>query len=259
MFSKASLKNRIGRPLLSIGINPLATASLRYFPKYLRDRAKFEKAGGRILCSVPILADFNVEAGTAKGHYFHQDLLVASFIADVEPERHIDVGSRVDGFVAHVASFREIEVLDVRALESTGHRNIKFLQADLMIDDVNRHAIADSVSCLHAIEHFGLGRYGDSIDPAGHLIGYKNILKMVKPGGALYISFPIGDAPGVYFNAHRVFHPKEILTWPGSEVLELMRFDFVDDSGNFHPNFPLHEKLPSANYGCGIYSFLKTS
>jgi hypothetical protein len=26
----------------------------------------------------------------------------------------------------------------------------------------------DSLSCLHALEHFGLGRYGDPIDPRGH-------------------------------------------------------------------------------------------
>ena len=32
------------------------------------------------------------------------------------PEKHVDVGSRVDGFVAHVASFREIEVFDVRPI-----------------------------------------------------------------------------------------------------------------------------------------------
>jgi len=30
----------------------------------------------------------------------------------------VDIGSRVDGFVAHVASFREIEVFDVRPISA---------------------------------------------------------------------------------------------------------------------------------------------
>jgi SAM-dependent methyltransferase len=233
--------------------------SIRYLPKYLADRRRFRKAGGEILCSVPILAEFRVEAGTASGHYFHQDLLVASLIAKANPMRHIDVGSRIDGFVAHVACFREIEVLDVRSLEPTGHDHIRFVQADLMKDDMSLCEAADSVSCLHAIEHFGLGRYGDSIDPNGHMVGFRNIVNIPKPGGTLYISFPIGDAPGVHFNAHRVFHPREILTWPGSDRLELIRFDFVDDGGKLQTDFPLLQALPSANYGCGIYTFRKRS
>jgi hypothetical protein len=258
-FSREFLKNRIGRPLLTVGINPVAMISIRYLPKYLADRRRFRKAGGEILCSVPILAEFRVEAGTASGHYFHQDLLVASLIAKANPMRHIDVGSRIDGFVAHVACFREIEVLDVRSLEPTGHDHIRFVQADLMKDDMSLCEAADSVSCLHAIEHFGLGRYGDSIDPNGHMVGFRNIVNIPKPGGTLYISFPIGDAPGVHFNAHRVFHPREILTWPGSDRLELIRFDFVDDGGKLQTDFPLLQALPSANYGCGIYTFRKRS
>jgi len=57
------------------------------------------------------------QSGTASGHYFHQDLLVASRIFINNPEKHVDIGSRIDGFVAHVASFREIEVFDIRSLE----------------------------------------------------------------------------------------------------------------------------------------------
>ena len=39
-------------------------------------------------------------------------------------KRHVDIGSRLDGFVAHVASFREIEVLDIRPLKVNKHKNI---------------------------------------------------------------------------------------------------------------------------------------
>jgi hypothetical protein len=241
----------------AIGLDLGRITAYRHLPKYLADRRKFKQAGGHIARHFPILSEFAEQAGTASGHYFHQDLLVASFIHKANPNRHIDIGSRIDGFVAHVASFREIEVMDVRELKPTAHENIKFIQANLMIDDASFHEIADSISCLHAIEHFGLGRYGDPVDPNGYLKGFANIAKMPKVGGTLYISFPIGTATSVYFNAHRVFNPHDILTWPGHENLKLVRFDYVDDSGMLHKDFSLMGSIPNLNYGCGIYTFLR--
>lgn len=222
--------------------------------KYLSDMRKFIEKGGEVTHIFPILNEYKEQAGTATGHYFHQDLLVASLIHDANPVRHIDVGSRIDGFVAHVAAFRTIEVLDVRPLLSCGHKQIKFMQADLMSLDSQQHEITDSLSCLHALEHFGLGRYGDSVDPEGHTKGYANLHKMLKPGGILYVSFPIGKS-SVYFNAHRVFEPHEILKWSNG-LFHLERFDFVDDRGDLHQNQSV-ENVPSVVYGCGIYSMKK--
>ncbi len=229
---------------------------LRYLPKYLADKAAFKKAGGIIAKTYPIYEDFKEQAGTATGHYFHQDLLVATFINKAKPTRHIDVGSRMDGFVAHVASYREIEVLDVRPLKDTGHPQIKFMQANLMELPNALIGACDSLSCLHALEHFGLGRYGDPIDPRGHLKGFDNFHRMLKTGGTLYVSFPIGKSE-VHFNAHRVFDPSEILDW-SKERFELVRFDYVDDRGDLHCNASLAPP-PQVHYGCGIYTLRKIS
>lgn len=227
---------------------------LRYLPKFLADKAAFRRAGGVIAKNYPIYDDFKGQAGTASGHYFHQDLLVATFISKANPARHIDVGSRMDGFIAHVASFREIEVLDVRPLKSPGHDQIKFMQANLMELDDSMVGICDSLSCLHALEHFGLGRYGDPIDPIGHIKGFTNFHRMLRNGGTLYISFPIGKSE-VHFNAHRVFGPTEILEW-SKGLFELTRFDYVDDAGDLHclADFA---SLPALKYGCGIYTLRK--
>lgn len=94
--------------------------------------------------------------------------MVARAIHTAKPVKHVDIGSRVDGFVAHVASFREIEVFDVRPI-STAVPGVLFRQADLMDSpslpaDTEGGGYCDSLSCLHAIEHFGLGRYGDTVD-----------------------------------------------------------------------------------------------
>lgn len=121
-----------------------------------------------------------------------------------------------------------------------------------------RPNISDSISCLHAIEHFGLGRYGDPIDPSGHKKGFNNILRMLKPNGTLYISFPIGKTNAVHFNAHRVFHQKDIFTWSDQDNKpDLIRFDYVDDEGSLHQDVDLKSENLDVAYGCGIYTFRK--
>lgn len=233
--------------------------SLGLWPRYFREKASFKSKGGKVTHSFPILSEYNDDAGTAVGHYFHQDLLVAGFINEARPKRHIDIGSRIDGFVAHVAAFRPIEIVDIRELPPTNHPNIEFRKADFMAKDASGLGLSDSISCLHAIEHFGLGRYSDPIDPSGHLEAFENLVRILAPGGRMYISFPIGRSNEVHFNAHRVFDPLDIFTWPGtSDFLQLERFDFVDDEGSLHRDYPLlKESPPQAVYGCGIYTFSK--
>lgn len=230
---------------------------LRGLPRYVRDLIKWKKMGGetpKVL--YPILGNWAESSGSGTGHYFHQDLLVASYIYEAKPMRHIDIGSRIDGFVAHVAVFREIEVIDIRRMGVSPYR-IRFLQVDLMKSNSSLFECCDSLSCLHAIEHFGLGRYGDPVDPNGHLKGFANLITMLKPGGKMYISFPIGQ-PKIEFNAHRVFCPSDILSWPGSERLDLINLDFVDDLGEVHMRSTVDQAMrANLKYGCGIYTFNK--
>jgi SAM-dependent methyltransferase len=163
---------------------------------------------------VPSLHDRDQEGGSTKGEYFLQDLFVARKIFSANPDKHLDVGSRIDGFVAHVASFRELEVVDVRPISSE-IPGIEFVEADL--SDANSMSAfhlsdgyCDSVSCLHALEHFGLGRYGDPLDASGFKKGLKNLAKLLKPAGVLYLSTPVGKER-VEFNANWVFHPDTII------------------------------------------------
>lgn len=207
----------------------------------------------------PILTDKNDFAGSLSGHYFHQDLFVAQRIFQNNPERHIDIGSRIDGFVTHVATFRKIEVFDIRKQKSSVE-NIIFQCVDFMKDIPTEYiSCTDSVSSLHAIEHFGLGRYGDSVDINGHLKGLDNINKILKKGGIFYLSVPIG-AQRIDFNAHRVFSLEYILGILKSDY-ELNNFAYVDDLGNIHKDITLKdEEIKSSlncKFGCGIFELIK--
>jgi len=250
------LKRKIVRNLELIGINIKNILALKNYFRFRKDRKEWLRQGGKITKNFVILQDYYDNAGQNKGHYFHQDLLVAKMIYNSKPKRHVDIGSRLDGFVAHVASFREIEVIDIRPLEKSIHQNIKFLQADMM--NPQKVLKTDSLSCLHAIEHFGLGRYNDPIDINGHIKGIGNLVSMLDKNGILYISFPIGKTDEVYFNAERVFHPKSIFKNHSiKSQMELIRFDYVDDLGDLHLNTSIESTLGKLSYGCGIYTLKK--
>jgi len=244
--------------LANICTDPHRIFSLRHYLKYQNHYREFKRLGGIINHRFAILTDYDDQAGITGGAYFHQDLLVAQFIYKNNPLRHIDIGSRIDGFVAHVATFRKIEVMDVRELKYIGNCNISFIQADLMNEDCAINNITDSISCLHAIEHFGLGRYGDPVDPKGHIKGFNNIIRMLETNGTLFISFPIGNENEVYFNAHRIFHPKDIFSWlENKNSIKLERFDYVDDVGILHQNIDIDNIKLNFKNSCGIYTFKK--
>ncbi len=206
----------------------------------------------------PCYDDQNSNAGTAAGHYFHQDLIVARDIFNKSPLRHIDVGSSVNGFVSHVATFREIDVIDIRPLGS--HVNgINFVQKDVMEPVGEFRHCTDSLSCLHALEHFGLGRYGDPVDFDGWMIGLNNLMDMVKPGGTFYLSVPTGIKSRIEFNAHRVFS-LPFLRAQLQGLFEIERLAFVLDDGSLVENVDLDqsefEDSFHAAYGCSVW-FLK--
>lgn len=207
----------------------------------------------------PILNEHSSEAGVMKGNYFHQDLLVARKVFENNPVRHIDIGSRIDGFVAHVASFRAIEIFDIRPQVSSV-KNITFSQADLTKLDDKLRECCDSISSLHAIEHFGLGRYGDPIDVNGHLKAIENIHAMLKPNGTFYFSVPIGPQR-IEFNEQRVFSVAYLLRIL-SDKFKVVNFNYVDDDGDLSENAPLTDENIASNfnchwYGCGIFELKK--
>jgi hypothetical protein len=182
--------------------------------RYLRSYRAFRKLndGNAMKISI-VLGDDSNASSSADGHYFWQDLYCAKWIYQHKPISHLDVGSRVDGFVANLLTFMEVTVLDVRegTVEIPG---LKFLVGNAQETLSNLEGEFASVSSLHSIEHFGLGRYGDPLDSEGHVKGLINISKCVQINGHLYVSFPVGN-PRIEFNAQRIIHPnwaEQVLT-----------------------------------------------
>lgn len=250
-----------------IGIDPIkGLMFIRGIPSYLYDffllakQRRMSKSYFKFDSLYPCLSDKYEDSGDFKGHYFHQDLLVARRIYKCNPNVHVDIGSRIDGFVAHVAAFREVHVFDIRPLNDIKVHNILFSQVDMMnpVKD-NYINYCDSISCLHALEHFGLGRYGDPINFDGYLVGLNNFHQMLKKGGMLYLSVPIGPQR-IQFNAHRIFSIKFLLDYFSLDY-ELNKFSYVNDSGDLYEDILLNDdgimNNLGCNYGCGIFELIK--
>jgi hypothetical protein len=62
----------------------------------------------------------------------------------------------------------------------------------------------DSAFSISSFEHDGLGRYGDPLKPDGDLLAMKKMRKMLKKGGLLFLSVPVGIDKLVW-NAHRIY------------------------------------------------------
>jgi hypothetical protein len=240
------------------GIDPRKTLrSLLGLPRYVRDFFRFRSSYTGRLELMPCPHDWYEEGGTTKSEYFWQDLLVARMIFEAKPEKHVDVGSRVDGFIAHVASFREIEVFDVRPITSR-IPGVTFKQADLM-KPLGMRNYSDSLSCLHALEHFGLGRYGDPVDVEGYKRGLANMAQLLSENGVFYLSVPIG-VERVEFNAHRVFDPRSIISLAAQHSLGLASLTVIQLGGKVQAaalDDAQLSSLASKRYALGMFVFHK--
>ncbi|MBN8968301.1 MAG: DUF268 domain-containing protein [Rhizobiales bacterium] len=183
-------------------------------------------------------------------HYFYQGAWLARRLRDARPAVHVDVGSSVSVLSVLSANVSTVFV-DYRPL----HASLPglFCVGGSILSLPFQDSSIDSLSCLHVLEHIGLGRYGDPIDPAGSERAAAELARVLAPGGKLYFSTPVGREQ-VSFNAHRVFAPAGVVGMFGT--LRQVAFALVDDRGQFHPVAQL-EAGASQEYGCGMYIFTK--
>jgi hypothetical protein len=231
---------------------------LRGLPLFLRDYVNYASRNQdprfplRSLDTFPCLFDRFDNAGIKPRHYFHQDLWGAKKVFRAGVQRHADFGSRIDGFVAHCASFCQITVYDIRPLQDLDE-NIRFKQANLTnLAEIPSGSLL-SVSSLHVFEHIGLGRYGDPVGSSHLDKAASEITRVIAPGGDFYFSVPIG-IQRLEFNSQRVFAVKTVLDMFSS--FRLVEFSAVNDADDFIKNAAL-DAFENAEFSCGLFHFRK--
>lgn len=225
--------------------------SLRYFPRYFTEWIAFRRQAGKmpagIMDSFPALSD-RLPKTPFDSHYFYQGNWLARRLSKTRPLQHVDVGSSVltmGVLSAHVPTV----FVDYRplAVQQSG--------LTCVAGDITRLPFADrslpSVSCLHVIEHIGLGRYGDPLNADGSRLAILELQRVIGLEGKLYLTTPIGRER-VCFNAHRVHAPATILQW--FSELKLLNFSYVSDDGNLVENVSPGQ-VPALEYGCGFFEF----
>jgi SAM-dependent methyltransferase len=188
------------------------------------------------------------EAASLTSHYFWQDLWASTNLRRSGVTRHVDVGSRLDGFVAQVLPFCELTYVDIRPLSPLDWPGFEFRHGSVTALPFEDGSVA-SLSSLHVIEHIGLGRYGDPVDPEGSWKAARELTRVLAPGGKLLIGVPVGRER-LCFDAHRIFSPDTLLAMFSG--LELIEFSFIDDRNRFIRNADL-EAARQAYYGCGLF------
>lgn len=200
----------------------------------------------------PCFSDSSSASQSGAGHYFYQDTWALARIAETRVSHHVDVGSRIDGFVGQLSAFVNVEYVDIRPVD------LKMSNVTMKTGSLLRLPYIDmslaSLSSLHVIEHVGLGRYGDPVDTEGSYKAAKELQRVLAPGGQLILGTPVGRER-VAFNAHRIHFPQTVINWFAD--LNLVEFSIVDDKGAF-TRFVDPTLYGRADYACGLFIFRRS-
>jgi hypothetical protein len=186
-------------------------------------------------------------------HYVYHTAWAVRKVKEYNPEKHIDIASSLY-FPSLLSAFIPVEFYDYRPapLHLSG---LITQHADL----TQLHFDSDSIpslSCMHTIEHIGLGRYGDPINPEGDVLAAHELARVLAPGGQMLIVVPIGKRAVIEFNAHRIYTYTSVKDlFPN---LELKEFSFVPEKGSQGiQEHAKQEDLANEHYACGLFVFVK--
>lgn len=198
----------------------------------------------------PCLEDSTVATGFDR-HYIYHPAWAARILAQTRPDKHLDISSTLN-FCSIVSAFVPFDFFDYRpaTLVLPG---LSSKSADLTNLDWADGSV-DSLSCMHVIEHIGLGRYGDPIDPDGDLQAIRELVRVLATGGSLLIVVPVGRE-SICFNAHRIYDARKFASYFSG--LELVDFALVPDGDA--PDGLIRENAfdvaSQQSYGCGCFWF----
>ncbi|OHA18443.1 MAG: hypothetical protein A2664_00670 [Candidatus Taylorbacteria bacterium RIFCSPHIGHO2_01_FULL_46_22b] len=199
----------------------------------------------------PCLYDKTKETGFDR-HYVYHPAWAARVLKETNPKKHIDIASTLH-FSSIISAFLPIEFYDYRPANLV-LPNLSSRAADLMALPFKDKSV-DSLSCMHTIEHIGLGRYGDPIDPDGDLKSIKELQRVLAVKGNLLFVVPIGNTPKIIFNAHRIYSYKQIIGY--FPELTLKEFSLIPEHAergglirNADPRITEKER-----YACGCFWF----
>jgi len=186
-------------------------------------------------------------------HYIYHPAWATRVLANTKPKKHIDISS-ILSFSTMVSAFIPVEFYDYRPA-NIKLDNLRTGKANLLSLPFPDNSI-ESLSCMHTVEHIGLGRYGDKIDPEGDLKAISELKRVLAIGGDLLFVVPVGR-PTICFNAHRIYSYDQILSYFND--LELIEFSLIPDNGREIGIIKnaTRKQSDDQKFGCGLFWFKK--
>mgnify|MGYP000926528026 CR=1 FL=1 len=231
---------------------PIKQAFRSEFNEFVRMSDELGRAAPREEDLYPITNEKTAATGFDP-HYLYHVAWGARVLARTKPEKHVDISSSLN-FCTTVSAFVPVEFYDYRPAD-VRLEGLDCRKGDLMALPFSDGSLR-SLSCLHVIEHIGLGRYGDSLDPNGDIKACRELERVLSPGGNLLIAVPVGR-PKVAFNAHRVYSFEQARGL--FSELKLVDFALIPDE---QPDKGIISDAPpelvdEQEYGCGCFWFRK--
>lgn len=228
-----------------------AIRGIRGFPRYFAEWCRYSRLSKadrvRLLDTYPQIHD-RTETTSIDAHYFYANAWAMRRIIAMRPTFHVDVGSQVI-FANLLSAVIPVVFADYRPLQAKLD-GLMCLGASLLELPFADCSLA-SLSCLHVIEHVGLGRYGDPLDPQGTRKAARELARVLASGGGLFLVMPVGR-PRVCFNAHRIYEAGEVREMISE--LELVEFSGVHDDGRYVERVEL-SAFQNSEYACGFFWF----
>jgi hypothetical protein len=186
-------------------------------------------------------------------HYIYHTAWAARVLARTRPSEHVDISSSLY-FAAIASAFIPIRHYDFRPPQLR-LSNLSVEHADLSALPFQDGAVR-SLSCMHVVEHIGLGRYGDRLDPEGDLKAVSELKRVTAVGGDLLFVVPVGR-PRLRFNAHRIYSYDQVIDCFAD--METIGFALIPDDpkqGGLMER-ATGKTADAQSYGCGCFWFRK--
>ncbi|MDD5285623.1 MAG: DUF268 domain-containing protein [Desulfuromonadaceae bacterium] len=199
--------------------------------------------------------DDNTSTSGFDRHYVYHPAWAARILADTKPGHHVDISSSLH-FCSIISAFIPVRFYDYRPVK-LGLGNLRSDSADLLSLPFPDRSIT-SLSCMHVVEHVGLGRYGDPLDPDGDLKAVEELKRVLADNGDLLFVVPMGNPPRIMFNAHRIYKYDQVREL--FHDLELKEFALIPDTAGQGGLVRNADKLLADKqaYGCGCFWFRRT-
>jgi hypothetical protein len=251
---KSMIKNPFTIALYQGYISTKAKGRIREQLKAFKESAK--KTKDRFLLKKEdelFCADDNTINTGFDRHYVYHLAWAARIVKEIDPKEHSDISSLLF-FPTILSAFVKVNFYDYRPAQ-LNLDNLNSERCDLTKLHFESNSI-ESLSCMHTVEHIGLGRYGDPIDYDGDLKAIEELKRVVKVGGNLLFVVPIGKAR-IQYNAHRIYSYAQIKSY--FDGFTLKEFSLIPDSaqqGGLIRN-ATEEQSNMQEYGCGCFWFIK--